>query len=64
MAMKGEVYTFIGYVSENAFSKLSNNDLQRFDEKYIKILLLAYLFQSNIYVTMSEFETSGGYTDI
>ena len=33
-------------------------------KKYIKILLLAYLFQSKVYVTMSEFETSGGYTDI
>jgi len=64
MAIKGEVHTFIEYVSKNAFSKLSNNDLRRFDEKYIKVLLLAYLFQSKIYVTMSEFETSDGYTDI
>ena len=64
MAMEGDVHTFIEYVSQNAFNKLSNNDLSRFDEKYIKILLLAYLFQSKIYVTMSEFETSRGYTDI
>ena len=64
MAMKGDARTFIEYVSQNAFSKLSDIDLRRFDEKYIKILLLAYLFQSNIYVTMSEFETGDGYSDI
>jgi hypothetical protein len=36
---------------------LSDYDLQRFDEKYIKILPLAYLFMSKIYVPMSEYET-------
>jgi hypothetical protein len=51
-------------VSQNAFSKLADKDLRHFDEKYIKILLLAYLFQSKIYVPMSEYETGAGYTDI
>jgi hypothetical protein len=43
---------------------LSDYDLQRFDEKYIKILLLAYLFMSKIYVPMSEYETVPGRADI
>jgi hypothetical protein len=64
MAMEGDLHRYIDYVSRNAFSKLSDKDLQHFDEKYIKILLLAYLFQSKIYVPMSEYETGSGYTDI
>jgi hypothetical protein len=35
-----------------------------FDEKYIKIMLLNSLFQSNLYVTITELEVSEGYTDI
>ena len=64
MAMEGNLHRYIDYVSVNAFAKLSNRDLRHFDEKHIKILLLAYLFQSKIYVPMSEYETGAGYTDI
>jgi hypothetical protein len=51
-------------VSESAFCKLSDYDLQRFDEKYIQILLLAYLFMSKMYIPMSEYETVPGRADI
>jgi hypothetical protein len=64
LAMEGDVQQFVGYVSENAFGKLSDYDLQRFDEKYIKVLLLAYLFMSRMYVPMSEYETTPGRADI
>ncbi|MDR0705051.1 MAG: ATP-binding protein [Planctomycetaceae bacterium] len=64
MAMEGDLHGFIDYVSQNAFSKLSAFDLQRFDEKYIKVLLLAYLLLSNIYIPMSEYETAPGRADI
>jgi hypothetical protein len=64
MAMEGDLHRYIDYVSKNAFSKLSDIDLQHFDEKYIKVLLLSYLFQSKIYIPMSEYETGSGYTDI
>ncbi|MDR1674962.1 MAG: ATP-binding protein [Tannerella sp.] len=64
LAFEGDVQRFIRYVSENAFGKLSDYDLIQFDEKYIKILLLAYLFMSRIYVPMSEFETVPGRADI
>ncbi|MDR0835429.1 MAG: PD-(D/E)XK nuclease domain-containing protein, partial [Tannerella sp.] len=64
LAMEGDLERFIAYVSENAFSKLSDHDLQHFDEKYIQILLLAYLFMSRIYVPMSEYETVPGRADI
>ncbi|MDR1631865.1 MAG: ATP-binding protein [Dysgonamonadaceae bacterium] len=64
LAMEGDVHQFIAYVSENAFSKLSDYDLQRFDEKYIHLLLLAYLFMSKIYIPMSEYEAVPGRADI
>jgi hypothetical protein len=64
MAIEGTIDGFIGYVSQNAFSKLSNFDFQRFDEKYIKVLLLVYLLLSNIYIPMSEYEAVPGHTDI
>ncbi|MDR3252828.1 MAG: ATP-binding protein [Tannerella sp.] len=64
MAMEGDLQQFVSYVSESAFSKLSDYDLQRFDEKYIQILLLAYLFMSKLYVPMSEYETVPGRVDI
>jgi hypothetical protein len=64
MANNGDLKQFISYISENAFSRLSDHDLQRFDEKYIKILLLAYLFMVKTYVSMSEYETVPGRADI
>jgi hypothetical protein len=64
LAVDGDLQRFIDYVSKNAFSKLSDYDLQRFDEKYIQILLLAYLFLSRIYIPMSEYETVPGRADI
>jgi hypothetical protein len=64
LAFEGDISPFVSYVSENAFSKLSDHDLQRFDEKYIQLLLLAYLFMNKIYVPMSEYETVPGRADI
>ncbi|GHV66534.1 hypothetical protein FACS1894199_10160 [Bacteroidia bacterium] len=64
MAMEGDISRFIEYVSKNAFSKFSAQDLKHFDEKYIQALLLAYLFMSRIYVPMSEYEAVPGRTDI
>ncbi|GHV63843.1 hypothetical protein FACS1894199_00710 [Bacteroidia bacterium] len=64
LAMEGDLECFIAYVSENAFSKLSDFDLRQFDEKYIQILLLAYLYMSRIYIPMSEYEAVPGRADI
>jgi predicted nucleic acid-binding protein len=43
---------------------MSNRDMQNLSEKNIKILLLGILFQSNLYLPVSEMENSEGYTDI
>jgi len=64
LSMEGNVTPFIRYVSETVFSNLSDFDLRNFDEKYIQIMLLAYLFQSGLYIPMSEYETVPGRADI
>jgi hypothetical protein len=64
LAYQGNPVPYVDYVSKNVFSRLSNHDLVRFDEKYIKILLLNGLFQSRLYVPVSEMEVETGYIDI
>ncbi|MDR2410938.1 MAG: ATP-binding protein [Bacteroidales bacterium] len=64
LAYRGNPQPFIDNVSKNVFSRLSNRDLQNFDEKYIKIMLLNSLFQSKLYLIITELEVSQGYVDI
>ena len=64
LAYRGNPVPYVDYVSKNVFSRLSNRDLVRFDEKYIKIMLLNGLFQSRLYVPVSEMEVEHGYIDI
>jgi hypothetical protein len=64
LAYNGNPYSYIEYVSHNIFKRLSNRDLISFDEKYIKIMLFFGLFQSNLYIPISEQEVEDGYIDI
>jgi hypothetical protein len=64
LAYRGNPHPFIDCVSKNIFARLSNRYLQNFDEKYIKIMLLNGLFQSTLYLTVTELEVSQGYVDI
>jgi hypothetical protein len=64
LAYGGNPKPYVEFVSAHIFSRLSNRDLIRFDEKYIKIMLLNGLFQSKLYVPVSEMEVEGGYIDV
>jgi hypothetical protein len=64
LAYGGNPKPYVEYVSANIFSCLSNRDLIRFDEKYIKIMLLNGLLQSRLYMPVSEMEVQGGYVDV
>ncbi|GHT53480.1 hypothetical protein AGMMS49982_16530 [Bacteroidia bacterium] len=64
LAYRGNPTLFLDYMSNNIISRLSNRDLENFDEKYLKIILLNNLFQSLLYVPITEMEVSTGYTDI
>ncbi|MCK4260474.1 MAG: AAA family ATPase [Halanaerobiales bacterium] len=63
LATKGNIDNFIGLV-EASLEKLSNRDYIKFDEKYIKIIILTYLGLSKTYYIKSEYEANGGYIDI
>ncbi|GHT59333.1 hypothetical protein AGMMS50239_05750 [Bacteroidia bacterium] len=64
LAYQGYPKPFLDYMSENIISRLSNRDLENFDEKYLKIILLNSLFQSRLFVPVTEMEVSAGYMDI
>jgi hypothetical protein len=64
MAFDGTIKPFVDYIGEHVMKPLSNRDLNRFDEKYLKILLFAYLIDSRAYRPFSERETENGYMDI
>jgi len=52
-------------VTEKLLKGLSNRDYERFDEKYIKVVMLSLLSDVNIYIPKSEYEIGAdGYVDI
>ena len=63
MAVNGEADKFRQYVT--AFiTTLSNRDLIRFDEKYIKMILMTLFYENGYYIPYSKYEVEGGYIDI
>ena len=64
MAFRGDIRSYLDFFTEDFLKRLSNRDLINFDEKYIKVMLLSTLFMSNLYLPVSEDETTEGYTDI
>jgi len=64
MAFDGDIKPYLDFFTENFLKRLSNRDLIRFDEKHIKVMLLASLFTSRLYLPNSEDEVTEGYTDI
>jgi hypothetical protein len=52
-------------LTENLLKGLSNRDYEKFDEKYIKVVMLSLLSDVNIYIPRSEYEVSAdGYVDL
>ena len=49
---------------EKVLNKISNRDYIKFDEKYVKLIMLQYLFNSNTFNVKSEYEVYDGYIDI
>ena len=60
----GDIGPFLKLV-QKLLEAFSNRDFQRFDEKYIKGIIMAYAFQAEFYVVRSEREIANdGYLDI
>jgi hypothetical protein len=52
-------------LTEHLLKGLSNRDYERFDEKYIKVVMLSLLSNVNLYIPHSEYEVSAdGYVDL
>ncbi len=63
MALRNKLDGFTALV-EDLLGKLSYQDFKKFDEKYIKVVICAYLSLSNLYFIKSEYEVPGGYVDL
>jgi hypothetical protein len=64
MAYDGDIKPYLDFFTDSLLNRLSNRDLIKFDEKYIKVMMLATLFLSQLYLPVSEDENINGYTDI
>jgi len=63
LSMNGDLTDFLKIVTDT-LRKLANRDFMRFDEKYVKIVMLTYFMMSKIYYVKSEYEVENGYIDI
>jgi hypothetical protein len=63
MRMEGDISSFIEYLKE-VLEILSNRDLIKFDEKNIKLLMIAFLNFEGKYLILSENENTNGYADL
>ncbi|MCK8824189.1 AAA family ATPase [Fuchsiella alkaliacetigena] len=63
IALEGKVDKFIKVI-EKTLKKLSARDFIKFEEKYVKLLMLSYLMLSKMYYVKSEYEVEAGYIDI
>jgi hypothetical protein len=64
MALTGSYEKFFALI-EKLLQNLSNRDYIRFDEKHVKMAMIAYFSQTNIFWVQSEREVAGGgYVDI
>jgi len=63
MRLQGDIYPFVEYVKD-IIEKLSNRDLQKFDEKYLKVVLMVLFDLDGIFLIQSESEARNGYIDL
>ena len=63
MAINGKIDSLVK-LTEEVLKRLSGRDFIQFDEKYIKVIMLMFLYRSNLYYVKSEYEVEGGYVDI
>ncbi|MCS7074678.1 MAG: PD-(D/E)XK nuclease domain-containing protein, partial [Bacteroidia bacterium] len=60
----GNIAPFLGLI-EKSLQLLSNRDFQKFDEKYIKMLIVAFASLGSAFYVITERESdAGGYIDV
>ncbi len=63
MFMEGKIDQLVEYV-HSILKNLSNRDLQKFNEKNIKMIFMTLLMDNNAYFVKSEHENAEGYADL
>ena len=63
LALEGKIENFIEII-KTVLNKLANKDFIKFDEKYIKIIMVTYFMLSKVYYVKSEYEVEGGFIDV
>ncbi len=64
MAVEGNINPLLALFQEQVVGRIGNKDLRQFNEKVLKLMLLAYISQSRVFNILSEKEFSGGYCDL
>jgi hypothetical protein len=64
MALRGDIEPFLDLFHTRVLSAIGLKDLRRFDEKAVKLMLLAFISLSRLFYPLSEKEFAQGYCDL
>ncbi len=64
MAVQGDIEPLLAQFRRDVVARIGTKDLRQFNEKVLKLMLLAYISQSRMFHILSEKEFSGGYCDL
>ncbi|HRI66550.1 MAG TPA: AAA family ATPase [Polyangium sp.] len=64
MANQGNIQPLLDVFHKQVIGRLSNKDLMKFDEKNMKLMLMAYLCQTQVFNVVSEIEMAQGHCDL
>lgn len=64
MASDGDIQPLLDLFQQQVLGSLSNRDVRNFDERIMKLMLLAYLCQTQVFHVKSEVEMRQGYCDL
>jgi hypothetical protein len=64
MAMDGDIDPFVDLFHTRVVEALGVKDLRRFDEKALKLMMLAFISLSHLFYPLSEKEMAQGYCDL
>jgi Predicted AAA-ATPase/PD-(D/E)XK nuclease superfamily len=64
MAEEGDIQPLLQVFTKEVLERISNRDLGKFNEKIMKLMLLAYLCQTRVFHVAGELEMKQGYCDL
>jgi hypothetical protein len=64
MANRGDIDPLLALFHKQVIGRVSNRDVIKFDEKTMKLMLMAYLCQTQVFYIASELELKQGFCDL